>query len=572
MSRAGSPRSGTPSASVSFSAVPATSVASTDEVQTGGPYGHGSYQRRTLSFGIAAMVVLLCHSQSFALISGPVDHWCKPPPQFSHLSVETWKNVGIPLDEEGGYSQCYAYVHLTVGNGSGPTETFACDAWDYDQRMARRTVRSFWNMVCHRSWLRALADAVYMSGALVLVPLTGYVADMSGRQPVITAAVMAVLFSALGSCCADTYFVYVATRFVSSGSASTIFVITFILIYEVTPFKYQASYLVLMNSIPFVCTNMFILVMVRLDLPWFWLQTVVLSPTLLLLSAFGVISESPLWLITMSRFREAEEVMKRAAKANGVKLEAAQQSVRRLRSQLKGREGSHTAVSPAVVVSAGQLRERAAIVVFVNFVVMLAFYRLVWAMLEHQDSEMVMVTDLCVGIPCYTALYIAINVAGRKQLLLFMLPLLGGLCSLCGVAVYARPWYFPYVLMTIAKQCSILTTIAHLVFTAELFPTSARCAVMCAAYACGRVGGIVASSLRLLKAYRREDVGFAIVGSAVFVCLVFVLRLPETSCGRQEHPNIEQRKDPLFLMQESLKPMPRASGHSSPRAARSARR
>ncbi|KAK8784372.1 hypothetical protein V5799_009352 [Amblyomma americanum] len=107
MSRAGSPRSGTPSAaSVSFSMVPATGVASTDEVQTGGSYVHGSYQRRTLSFGIAAMVALLCYSQSFTLISGPVDHWCKPPPQFSHLLVETWKNVGIPLDERGGYSQC----------------------------------------------------------------------------------------------------------------------------------------------------------------------------------------------------------------------------------------------------------------------------------------------------------------------------------------------------------------------------------------------------------------------------------------------------------------------------------
>ncbi|KAK8758810.1 hypothetical protein V5799_003559 [Amblyomma americanum] len=126
MSRGGSLRSGTPSAaSVSFFMVPATGVASTDEVQTGGPYVHGSYQRQTLSFGIAAMVALLLHRQSFVLISDPVDHWCKRPPQFSHLSVETWKNVGIPLDERGGYSQYYAYVHPTVGNGSGPTETFA---------------------------------------------------------------------------------------------------------------------------------------------------------------------------------------------------------------------------------------------------------------------------------------------------------------------------------------------------------------------------------------------------------------------------------------------------------------
>ncbi|KAK8786759.1 hypothetical protein V5799_023462 [Amblyomma americanum] len=107
MSRTGSPRSVTPTASVSFTRAPTTGL-STEEVRFSGPYAHGSFQQRTLFFGIAAMVALICHSQSFALISGPVDHWCKPPPQFSHLSVETWKNVGIPLDEKGGYSQCYA--------------------------------------------------------------------------------------------------------------------------------------------------------------------------------------------------------------------------------------------------------------------------------------------------------------------------------------------------------------------------------------------------------------------------------------------------------------------------------
>ncbi|XP_077523456.1 organic cation transporter protein-like [Amblyomma americanum] len=571
MSRAGSPRSVTPTASVSFPRAPTTGI-STEEVRSSGPYAHGSFQQRMLIFGIAAMVALICHSQSFALISGPVDHWCKPPPQFSHLSVETWKNVGIPLDEKGGYSQCYAYVHPTLGNSSGPTETFACNAWDYDQGLARRTVRSFWNMVCHRSWMRAFADAVYMSGALVFVPLAGYVADMSGRQPVITAAVMCLLFSALGGCCADTYFVYVASRFVISGSVSSIFVITFILIYEQTPFKYQASYLVLLTSVPFVCADVFVFFMVRLDLPWYWLQVVVLSPTALLLSTFFVINESPLWLITMSRFREAEAVMKRAAKINGVKLEAAQQSVRRLRSELKGREGSHTAASPVAVVSAGDLRERATVVCLMSFAVMLAYYRMLWAVLELQGSEVVKITDFCLGIPSYMALYIAVNITGRKQLLLIMLSLLGSLCSLCGVVVYARPWYFAYVLMTIAKQCAILTATAHYIFMAELFPTSARCAVMCAAYACGRVGAIVASSLRLLKEYGRDDVGFAIVGSVVFSSLLLMLRLPETSFGHQQQPNKEQRKDPLFLMQESLNGMPRESGQKSPRRAGKARR
>ncbi|XP_077523296.1 organic cation transporter protein-like [Amblyomma americanum] len=564
MSGCGSPSSVTPIASGSFPRAPTTAL-STEEVRSSGPYAHGSNQQRMLIFGIAAMVALICHSQSFTLVSGPVDHWCKPPPQFSHLSVETWKNVGIPLDENGGYSQCYAYVSPIIGNGSGPTETFACNARDYDQGLARRTARSFWNMVCHRSWQWALADAVFMSGALVFVPLAGYVADMSGRQPVITAAVISLLFSALGSCCADTYFVYVASRFVSSGSVSSIFVITFILIYELTPFKYQAYYLVLMTSVPFVCADVFVFFMVRLDLPWYWLNTVVLNPTVLLLSTFFVINESRLWLITMSLFREAEVIMKRAAKVNGVKLEAAQQSVRRLRSELKGCEGSHTAASPAAVVIAGDLRERAAVVFLMSFAVMIAYYRMLWAVLELQCSEVVKVTDFFLGIPSYMALYIAVNIAGRKQVLLFMLPLLGGLCSLCGVVVYARPWYIAYILMTIAKQCAILTATAHYIFIAELFHTSARCAVMCAAYACGRVGAIVASSLRLLKEYGRDDVGFAIFGSVVFSSLVLVLRLPETSFGREQQTNKEQRKDRLFLMQVSLNGMPRGSGQKIPR-------
>ncbi|XP_077497651.1 solute carrier family 22 member 20-like [Amblyomma americanum] len=143
--------------------------------------GHGDFQRLICCFSIVVLFVLQCHDTPFALVTRPVDHWCRPPSTFTDLSASKWKNVGIPVDEEGHHSECLAYAQ--PGQQPNDTETYECDAWDYDPIHAAHSARSFWDLVCRRSWLVPLGNAVYMSGALLVVPLAGYVADGGRLRP-----------------------------------------------------------------------------------------------------------------------------------------------------------------------------------------------------------------------------------------------------------------------------------------------------------------------------------------------------------------------------------------------------
>ncbi|KAL1469455.1 hypothetical protein MTO96_025063 [Rhipicephalus appendiculatus] len=296
------------------------------------PYGHGNFQRRALFFGIAALAALQCHSSAFVLITGHVDHWCKPPAAFLNLSDEEWRNIGIPVDAEGRHSRCSFYAHPGVpaaANNTTATEEVACTAWDYDQEMAASTARSLWNIVCHRRWLLVLGNTVYMSGALFVVPLAGHVADTVGRQPVITAAVLALVAPTMGSCCTESYPAYLAASFANSACVSSVFVVTIILLFELTPLSYRALYISLLAFIGVVVTDVFIF--------------------------------------------KAEVVMMGAAVINGVERAQALHYVRRLLEQLDKRRHGDTRISLSSVVTPGVVRTRAAIVFCTSFSIMLAF-------------------------------------------------------------------------------------------------------------------------------------------------------------------------------------------------------
>lgn len=68
--------------------------------------GHGNFQRTMLFCGSLAAVVLLCHSLLLRLIARDVDHWCKPPSHLDFLTVTEWKNVAIPVLDDGTFSRC----------------------------------------------------------------------------------------------------------------------------------------------------------------------------------------------------------------------------------------------------------------------------------------------------------------------------------------------------------------------------------------------------------------------------------------------------------------------------------
>ncbi|XP_065296065.1 solute carrier family 22 member 15-like isoform X4 [Dermacentor albipictus] len=71
--------------------------------------GHGAFQRRIMACSLLSMVVLLCHSLAYRAIASPVDHWCARPAAFGAMPVPLWRNVAIPVESDGSFSQCTVY-------------------------------------------------------------------------------------------------------------------------------------------------------------------------------------------------------------------------------------------------------------------------------------------------------------------------------------------------------------------------------------------------------------------------------------------------------------------------------
>ncbi|KAH8031434.1 hypothetical protein HPB51_017206 [Rhipicephalus microplus] len=243
--------------------------------------------------------------------------------------------------------------------------------------------------------------------------------------------------------------------FANSACVSSAFAVTVILLFELTPLRYRALYISLLAFVGIVVTDVFIFGLAMLRLPWFLTRAVVLSPTFVLLPSLYVVSESPVWLLTHSRTQKAEVVMMRAAVINGVDRNRALYYVRRLLDQLDKRRNFDTRISLSSVLTPGVVRTRDAIVFCTSFSIMLAFYVTSWVRIHHESPEM-KVAFVCLSLPCYVVMYLAMSTFGRKQFLMSILPLLGSVCTARSVAIEMRHPFIADVLLIAARDCSIV--------------------------------------------------------------------------------------------------------------------
>ncbi|KAH7976349.1 hypothetical protein HPB52_012339 [Rhipicephalus sanguineus] len=255
-------------------------------------YGHGDFQRLFCCFVILTLIVLQCHSQATSLIARPVVHWYKPPSKFADLSTSRWKNFGIPLDDP-----------------------------------ASASCRSFWNLVCHRTWLLTLGNAVHMSGALFVVPVAGCMADAYRRKLVIASGVAVLLLSTLGTSFTRSYRLHLVTRFLLRLRQYRLRNLPHILLYEVAPLTYRVFYVGISCSLGVLLVDVSQMKPAAFPLSWYVLQDVILSPTAPLVLATCTVRESPAWLLVLSRVDEAEAIVLEAARMNDVHRVTARQAI-----------------------------------------------------------------------------------------------------------------------------------------------------------------------------------------------------------------------------------------------------
>ncbi|XP_065287769.1 solute carrier family 22 member 25-like [Dermacentor albipictus] len=483
--------------------------------------GDGFFQGKAMLLCVISLAILHSHTLAFALISFPVDHWCRPPAYLDNLTDVAWRNVGIPQNANGQPSSCRMYEAL-----NSTADTIACDSWYYSADRAASTIVSRWDLVCHRAWLLHAAKAAHLFGAALATTAAGYVADHFGRKPVVNAATTMLLLAGCALQFADSYAIYLAVRFVLYGAASTLFVVINVIFFEVCPHSCRTRRLSMAALLAFGPCVLLFLLLHDSRLNWMQLQMVMGSPTALAPLFFLLAVESPRWLVATKQFDRAEAAVAAAIKTNGFGKPAdAAAALKRLTSTASSKVVSRK-VTVLAVLRIDLVRRRATTVFASSFAATFAYYALTptTALTRAWGGPVSLVATTAAFL-----LYLLVfNHVSRLLMVSVNLSALACCSCLASLMFRIRQEMQGRVFLVFARAFSVTGMMVNYIYVLELFPTPIRGVFVCTTYACGRIGAAIAAVLESFYGVAQEDSLLGFVVFVVFNVVLLLLRIRET--------------------------------------------
>ncbi|KAH7959617.1 hypothetical protein HPB49_012485 [Dermacentor silvarum] len=180
-----------------------------------------------------------------------------------------------------------------------------CHEWNYDARDRIDSIVSQFNLVCDRSFLYDFSTLLPIVGYGLLSPVAGIAADRLGRRPVTLVCAIAVLISSLCSSVPARYAFFVTMRVLTVSSANAAYLLTFILVYEVTGKSRRPLFTLLHYAVASTFVPAFLDAIALLRPSWFLSHGFLAVPTLAFVIWCSHLGESPVWQLATWRLHEA---------------------------------------------------------------------------------------------------------------------------------------------------------------------------------------------------------------------------------------------------------------------------
>ncbi|XP_077541008.1 organic cation transporter-like protein [Haemaphysalis longicornis] len=252
-------------------------------------FGEGRFQPRLLFSTVVAGAISFVQLSIFRLPTREMDQRCMRPPAYSELSVESWKQLAIPRDDDGNYSRC------TVRNppeGGPSAQVVHCSEWEFDLSEYGNSVVSEWSLVCHRSYLKDIAASVNFVTAVVALLVIGAAADRIGRKTVTVVQLVALLLSLACSGLARDFSTFAATQAVVAATSRSNFVL-YVILYEVTAPSRRILYSSAAAAFSAIFMPVFVFTLDNFKTSWYWSLLIFAAQSSVLLATFYFLEESP---------------------------------------------------------------------------------------------------------------------------------------------------------------------------------------------------------------------------------------------------------------------------------------
>ncbi|XP_035665062.1 organic cation transporter protein-like [Branchiostoma floridae] len=406
----------------------------------------------------------------------------------------------VPMENVDGtwrYSSCLMY------NGSGETstesnQTVTCShGWEYDQSVYHSTVVTDYDLVCERHWLKELGQSIFMVGVAAGGLISGTTSDRFGRRPTVVACIVIQLISGLAAAFTTDYVTFLVLRLLAGGAANGAFYVGLTLGIEVVGSS-KRNVVGMTISSSWNPGAVFLAGLAYFLRDWWSLQLAVSLMSVPLLSYWWLLPESPRWLLSNNRIKEAKISIQKAAKFNRVTIP--DDVYEKVITKAKDKEPGEKCKKYSLVdlFRGPRLRRFTVTVSLVWFATVVVYYALIIGSADLAgDPYLNFVLGALLEWGLSFVGLVAMEKWGRR-------PVVGGFLFLTGaacLAVAATPTERRDVIryISLLGRCAIGVAFNCLaVYSPEVFPTVVRTMGVGVANMWSRVGGILSPFVSLL--------------------------------------------------------------------------
>ncbi|XP_047025060.1 organic cation transporter protein-like [Helicoverpa zea] len=190
-----------------------------------------------------------------------------------------------------------------------------CNNPEYDTSTIVSSVTSEWDLICNRTYLASLTQSMMQIGILAGSLLFGYLSDRHGRKLVVLISLFFEVVFVAVSAVVPYLWLFMICRFLIGVTLGGTMLCCYILLIELCGKSFR-PYLSGLQEMPFLLAYFTLPIIAYFVRDWRQLQLVTSVPWVIVIVYYWLIPESPRWLITVGRKKEAIDILTHIAKKN----------------------------------------------------------------------------------------------------------------------------------------------------------------------------------------------------------------------------------------------------------------
>ncbi|XP_008425113.1 solute carrier family 22 member 5-like isoform X1 [Poecilia reticulata] len=464
------------------------------------------------------------------------DHHCFVPDL--NLSEE-WRKSIIPktvLNGKQELSRCSRYRLDVVQNLSDGgfipgrdinltdlEEERCVDGWSYSTDTYLSNVVTEFDLVCSNQWAQPFTTSVFFIGVLVGSFFSGQLSDRYGRKPILFATMAAQTIFTFAQVFSTSWTMFVILLFFNGLGQISNFVAALVLGAELLTGNVRILYSSMGTCLGFAVGYILLPVVAYFLRDWKSLLMALSLPCLAYIPLWWLLPESPRWLLSQGRVKEAEAVIRKAARWNKVQAPTGIFETYSVKETKSDKEPS----SVLDLFRNSSIRITTLVLCLVSFAMTTGYYSLSFNTAQlHADPYVSCFIAAVVEIPAYVSSWIALRFLPRRLSVSGTL-ILGSLPLFVLLLVPEELFGVSLALEMVGKFA--FTTGASLMFayTTELYPTSLRNTATGTTTTVSRTGSCISPFLLSLGGYF-SYLPYVTIGSLGAATAFVALLLPET--------------------------------------------